>query len=117
MNIHIHIHKHSVDEKQIINKLNQLTMANERIEAALATIQEKQAQSATSIEGVASDVTYLKSNLPATGGMTQEEVDALAVKLEDVATKATATADALKALDDSTDSTTVDSPEGGEVTE
>lgn len=119
MQIHIHIHKHShnVDEKEIINKLNKIIMANERIDAAVETILAKQAESATSIEGIAADITYLKENLPATGGLSEAEVEALAVKLEDAASKATAAADALKSLDESTDSDGVDSPEGGEIDE
>lgn len=79
-------------------------MANERIEAALATLTAKQTEAATSIDGIAADITYLKEGLPATGGMTEAEVEELTAKLEEAATKATAAADALKALDDSTDS-------------
>jgi len=79
-------------------------MANERIEAALATLTAKQSEAATSIDGIAADITFLKENLPATGGMTEAEVEELTVKLEDAAAKATAAADSLKSLDDSTDS-------------
>lgn len=91
--------------------LNKILMANERIEAALAQLQSAQAESATAIEGVAADITYLKENLPATGGMTEAEVEELTAKLEEAASKATTAAESLKALDASTDSTT-DSPEG-----
>ena len=92
-------------------------MANERIEAALATLTAKQSEAATSIDGIAADITYLKSNLPATGGMTEAEVDALATQLEDAAAKATAAADALKSLDDSTDSDGTEEPPVEEPTD
>lgn len=85
-------------------------MANERIEAALAQLQTAQAESATAIEGVAADITYLKENLPATGGMTEAEVEELATKLEDAAAKSQAAADSLKALDAATDSDGDDEP-------
>jgi hypothetical protein len=85
-------------------KLNTIIMANERIDAALATLSAKQSEAATSIDGIAADITFLKDDLPATGGMTEAEVTELTTKLEEAASKATSAADALKSLDDSTDS-------------
>lgn len=79
---------------------------NERIEAAINSILSSNGEIKTSIEGVAKDVTFLKDGLPTTGGMTEEEVAALATRLEGIATATQEAAAALKTLDESTNSET-----------
>lgn len=59
-------------------------MANE----ILQELQAKIAEGATRLDNIAADITAIKENLPAEGGLTAEEVAQLRVDLDGLVTKA-----------------------------
>lgn len=55
--------------------------------ATAAELNAKVDRISTAVDNIKADIQAIKDGLPASGGMTQEEVDALDAKLADVVTK------------------------------
>jgi hypothetical protein len=67
-----------------LKQLKQSKMANE----ILQELQAKIAEGATRLDNIAADITTIKENPPAEGGLTAEEVSQLRVDLDGLVTKA-----------------------------
>lgn len=80
----------------IIKNQNKTIMANERIEAALSQINTATNSMAESSLNIAADIRKLASQVGT--GMSQEEVDAVATRLEASAQTLTQQAEALQAI-------------------
>lgn len=71
-------------EEHVLSHLHELRRMQM---ATAAELNAKVDRISTAVDNIKADIQAIKDGLPASGGMTQEEVDALDAKLADVVTK------------------------------